>query len=56
MTADQHKAQRARGIARQASEMVERKRHELEQALHAERVACNEALLAEAVYLGILHA
>lgn len=55
MNADQQKALRARGLARQATETRIRKERELEQALHDERNRCNEALLAEGVCLGLLH-
>ena len=50
----ERRAHRARGLARQATEIVQRKRRELEQALHDERVACNEALIAEAAALGVI--
>jgi len=52
---NQQKAQRARGLARQATETRIRLEKQLEQALQIERILCNEALLCDAVCLGILH-
>jgi len=55
MSTNQQKAQRARGLARQATETRIRLEKQLEQALQIERILCNEALLCDAVCLGILH-
>jgi len=50
----QGSAHRARGLARQATEMRQRKERELKQARHDELIACNAALLAEAAELKVI--
>lgn len=52
---NQQKAQRARGLAQQATETRIQLERQLEQARNEECNRCNDALLAEAVCLGILH-